>query len=119
MKQLRKIGGKLHKVYTIGELAKELKYLDPKTGEHLPRTTIGIRKLEDRKVLQPANFRLPNRTTSTGEVRLGDRIYTDFLVQKLKPIFLTEIKQGAKVSEKTIDKIRAAFEEELNLLQTK
>jgi DNA-binding transcriptional MerR regulator len=104
MKQLVKIGSKAYKVYTIGELAKKL-----------DRQPSSIRKMEERKILPKANYRLPDITMCNGKIREGQRIYTEALVEKIVHIF-RHIQRGVKVSDMQKMELKNAFAQELELL---
>lgn len=95
------INGKAQSVLRLGELAKKLN-----------RTTSALRKMEDRKILPLANFRMPDVMMPGGKTRQGDRIYTLTLAEKLIPIF-EGITQGTPVTQEQKREIRALFEEEL------
>lgn len=91
-----KVGDKVGIFYGVSELCNALKisnsYLD---------------KLEERKILPPANFRFKKANWK----KVGSRIYSEELVKKLKPL-VGSFKQGVKVDTETIRKISVAFQEE-------
>ena len=101
-KRVVKVSGKLFTVYTIGELA-----------DKLERSVETIRKMEERQVLPTPNLR--GNPTKDGAV--GIRLYTEELVNKLVEEFKT-VKQGVKISDKTIQNIAIAFKEEKTKLTT-
>lgn len=102
MKKSVNIYGKLRKVVTIGEMAKMLN-----------RQTITLRKYEERGILPPPNFRMPNKKTKIeSKAHLGDRLYTMELALEIKEI-LSTVSQGVPISDEQKRQIREAFQKEL------
>ena len=75
------------------------------------RASSSLRKLEQRGILPPANFR--GAETIIGEdVKPGNRIYTLELAEKLAEIFEKEISQGIAIDDDTKSKLIQLFAEE-------
>lgn len=94
------IKGRLTNSYSISELASKLN-----------RSTITLRKFEERGILPFPNYRTKNKVLVGGKIILGDRIYTDVVVNKLVDIF-KGISQGVKISDEQKRQIAIAFQEE-------
>lgn len=96
-----RIGDKIHKAVTVSGLA-EIMGLSPHT----------IRKYEARKILPPANYRLPSKNTAFTQV--GRRVYLLATAEKLRDLFKEKVRQGVPMSEEVKVEIKQIFAKELN-----
>lgn len=92
-----KIGNKVSNFYTLSELASKLE-----------RSTVTLRKFEKRGILPRANY----RRSKNDWLKEGDRVYSEYLVNKLVLIF-KDVRQGVKISDDIKHRLTIAFREEI------
>lgn len=94
-----KIGSVARKVVTVSGFAKLIN-----------RSVETVRKMEDRGILPPSNFRLPS---SKGGREI--RIYTVELAEEVRRIML-EVTQGREITGEQRQRIAAAFANEKEII---